>query len=84
MRILTGASDLANIAVDWEVEGIISVEESVSAMIGVIETRTIHDSGKFYTWEGKVLAWRLPYLRVNADFLIRSTRGRTDHNRQWC
>ncbi|CAO1604516.1 hypothetical protein XANCAGTX0491_008069 [Xanthoria calcicola] len=51
------ATDMANIAVDWEVEGIISVEESVSAMIEVIETRTIHDSGKFYTWEGKEHPW---------------------------
>ncbi|KAL8681235.1 MAG: hypothetical protein Q9186_002613 [Xanthomendoza sp. 1 TL-2023] len=47
------ATDLANVTLDWEVEGILSVEESVSAMILVIETKTIQDSGKFYTWEGK-------------------------------
>lgn len=54
--LLTESSDLANITLDWEIEGIMSVEESVSAMIAVIETKTIHDTGKFFTWEGKVSA----------------------------
>ena len=49
---------MANIAVDWDVEGIISLEESVSAMIRVVETKAIHDSGKFFTWEGKVSTYR--------------------------
>lgn len=45
---------MANVTVGWEVEGIISTEKSVSAMLKVISTKTIKDTGKFFTWEGKV------------------------------
>ena len=38
----------------WEVEGIMTAEESVSAMLKVISTKTIEDTGTFWTWEGKV------------------------------
>lgn len=46
--------DMANVSVDWEVEGIISAEESVIAMLNVITTKTLEHSGTFWTWEGKV------------------------------
>lgn len=45
---------MANIDVAWEVEGIISPEESVSSMIKVIESKGIQHSGTFWTWENKV------------------------------
>ena len=45
---------MANVSLGWEVEGIISPEESVSAMIKVITTKTTAQSGTFWTWEGKV------------------------------
>lgn len=45
---------MANIDVAWEVEGIISAEESVSAMIQVIQSKGIKHSGTFWTWENKV------------------------------
>ncbi len=45
---------MANVSVGWEVEGIISTEESVSSMLKVISTKTLRDTGKFFTWEGKV------------------------------
>lgn len=45
---------MANISLAWEVEGILSAEESVSAMLKVIPTKTIEQSGTFWTWEGKV------------------------------
>lgn len=70
---------MANIAVDWEVEGIISLEESVSAMIRVIETKKIHDSGKFFTWEGKVSTRRCHSCRCMLTLEFRSTRGRLCH-----
>jgi hypothetical protein len=38
---LTSVSDMANIEVGWEVEGIITAQESVSAMIKVIGTAKI-------------------------------------------
>lgn len=48
------ARDLADIPLGWEVEGVMSPEESVLGMLRVISTKTIHDSGTFWTWEGKV------------------------------
>lgn len=45
---------MANIDLAWNVEGIISPEESVTAMIKVIESKGIQHSGTFWTWENKV------------------------------
>lgn len=45
---------MANVSLDWEVEGIISPEESVLAMINVIECRSLQTSGTFYQWNGEV------------------------------
>ena len=45
---------MANVSVGWEVEGIISTEKSVSSMLRVISTKSFRDTGKFFTWEGKV------------------------------
>ena len=51
------ATDMQDIDVAWTVEGIISAEESVGAMIKVITTKDIKDSGTFWTWEGKQYPW---------------------------
>ena len=45
---------MANVELDWEVEGIITPQESVSAMLKVIRSKTFKDTGTFWTWEGKV------------------------------
>jgi len=45
---------MANIEVPWEVHGVISPQESISAMIKVIESKTVEHSGTFWTWEDKV------------------------------
>lgn len=37
-----------------EIDGIISTQESVCGMLRVIRSKTIYDSGTFWTWEGKV------------------------------
>lgn len=47
-------SDMQNISTGWEVEGIISAQESVAAMIKVIESKGIQHSGTLWTWENKV------------------------------
>lgn len=50
--------DMANVSLGWEVEGIISPEESVSKMLKVIPIKNVEQSGTFWTWEGKVrLGW---------------------------
>lgn len=46
--------DMANIDLGWEVDGIMTPQESVSAMIKVIESKGIQHSGTFWTWENKV------------------------------
>ncbi len=45
---------MANIDVEWEVEGILTPQESVEKMLRVIPTKTNKDTGTFWTWEGKV------------------------------
>jgi hypothetical protein len=45
---------MANIDVDWEVDGVISPKESIAGMIKVIEQRSLEDSGTFWRWDGQV------------------------------
>lgn len=45
---------MANVSVGWEVEGIISAQESVAGMLRVVEKKTLQDTGTFWTWEGNV------------------------------
>lgn len=45
---------MANIDVEWEVEGILTPQESVENMLPVIMQKTIEDTGTFWTWEGNV------------------------------
>lgn len=45
---------MGNINVPWEVEGVITVEQSVVAMIDVIQSKGIQHSGTFWTWENRV------------------------------
>lgn len=50
------STDMAkDVEISWEIEAkILSVEESVSACVRVIEGKGVEDSGKFWTWEDKV------------------------------
>lgn len=52
-------SDMANINVDWDVEGIIKAPESVKGMLKVVQGRTFKDTGTFWTWEGRVQHFRV-------------------------
>jgi hypothetical protein len=45
---------MADIEVEWEVEGILTPRESVEKMLAVIPGKGIEDTGTFWTWEGKV------------------------------
>ena len=47
----------ANAELEWEVEGIISVEESVWRMRPVIESKQPKDTGTFWTWDGREHPW---------------------------
>jgi hypothetical protein len=45
---------MADIDIAWQVEGILTPQESVEKMLAVIPEKTIEDTGTFWTWEGKV------------------------------
>lgn len=45
---------MANIEVEWDVEGIIQADESVRGMLEVIGKKTKADNGTFWTWDGRV------------------------------
>ncbi|KAF2804015.1 NAD(P)-binding protein [Mytilinidion resinicola] len=51
------ATDMANINVSWQVEGIITPEESVRKMIDVIQSKGMQHSGTFWTYEDKLHPW---------------------------
>ena len=48
------STDMGNIQTEWDVEGIISPKQSVSMMLKVLASRTLADTGTFWTYEGKV------------------------------
>jgi hypothetical protein len=45
---------MANVELDWDVEGIIEPDESVRGMLQVIESKDTADSGTFWCWDGRV------------------------------
>jgi len=57
-------SDMANIELPWEVDGLMTPEQSVLAMIPVIQSKGIQHSGTFWTWENKA---RIPFLLAVAS-----------------
>ncbi|KAK3114164.1 hypothetical protein LTR53_007803 [Teratosphaeriaceae sp. CCFEE 6253] len=53
-------TDMANIEVEWEVEGQMEVGESVAACITTMESKGLADSGTFWTWKGEVSGQAVP------------------------
>ena len=51
------STDMANVDLGWEVEGVISAEESVKCMLDVLGRREKDDSGTFWRWDGKQHPW---------------------------
>lgn len=51
---------MANIDVDWEVEGIISPKESVKGVLQVLGQKSKTDSGTFWCWDGRVSSGKFP------------------------
>jgi len=50
-------TNMANIEVDWDVEGIINPEESVTKMLQVFAEKGKDDSGTFWCWDGREHPW---------------------------
>ncbi|KAI9150013.1 oxidoreductase [Paramyrothecium foliicola] len=50
-------TDMADIALDWEVKGAISPAESVTGMLKVIGEKGRDDSGTFWCWDGRLHPW---------------------------
>lgn len=69
------STDMANVELGWDVEGVITPEESVRDMLRVLEGRTSKDSGTFWRWDGKVsllcVMIEVKYLRVYSNILGR-------------
>jgi NAD(P)-dependent dehydrogenase (short-subunit alcohol dehydrogenase family) len=65
------ATDMANVQLPWEVQGIITPEESVMKMIEVIKSKGIQHSGTFWTYENKVSRVRTTVMFISAYFISR-------------
>ncbi|KAJ5519894.1 short-chain dehydrogenase [Penicillium fimorum] len=52
------ATDMGKIEIPWDLDGgQISAQESVSGLIGVIQSKTIEQTGTFWTWENEQYPW---------------------------
>ncbi|GAB1214732.1 hypothetical protein ATERTT37_003901 [Aspergillus terreus] len=52
------ATDMANIDITWEIDGgQITAEESVRALVNVIQSKTIEHTGTFWTWQNEEYPW---------------------------
>jgi len=71
---------MANIDLGWEVKGQLTPEESVSAMIPVIVSKGIENSGTFWTWENKVDG----ITKSKSRILILASNIRGSANSQAC
>ena len=59
---------MQNVDVGWEVDGIISAEQSVAGMLRVVESKNIQDTGTFWTWEGVVRLSKISACVNQANF----------------
>lgn len=50
-------TDMANIDLSWDVEGVISAEESVRCMLDVLKDKNAEKSGTFWRWDGTEHPW---------------------------
>ena len=71
---------MQDIGVAWNVDGVISPEESVQGVLKVIAALRPEHSGTFWTWEGKVkqnntLFRAVPKLSNSATSLVRIQRA---------
>lgn len=54
---------MSKIDIAWEIDGgQITAEESVLAMLGVIQSKTIEHTGTFWTWKNEV-SWKRKEVR---------------------
>ena len=52
---LTRISDMSKIEIPWDIDGgQTTAKESVLGMINVIESKTVEQTGTFWTWENEV------------------------------
>lgn len=71
---------MSNIDIAWEIDGgQITAEESVVAMIDVIQSKTIEHTGTFWTWKNEV-SWNIRkksqvWYVTDWMYLCRNTRG---------
>lgn len=66
---------MANIQLDWEVEGSIQPKESVEGMLKVIREKNENDTGTFWCWDGRVSLLAISILTFQL-IICRITHGR--------
>ena len=74
------STDMADVELGWEVEGIIGAEESITGMLRVVDDKgkDTANSGTFWTWDGRVSTSSLWFCQ----FLEESIYGR-QHRLTW-
>ncbi|KAL2839194.1 hypothetical protein BJY01DRAFT_250613 [Aspergillus pseudoustus] len=50
-------TDMANVELGWQVEGVIQPRESVEGMLRVIAEKGAEDNGTFWRWDGRSHPW---------------------------
>ncbi|KAJ5148633.1 hypothetical protein N7448_000211 [Penicillium atrosanguineum] len=50
-------TDMANVELGWEVDGMIDPPESVEGMLKVIKEKDEKDNGTFWCWDGRIHPW---------------------------
>ncbi|PGH09489.1 hypothetical protein GX51_00594 [Blastomyces parvus] len=72
------ATDMGKIEISWDLDGgQITAEESVVAMVDVVRSKSIKDTGTFWTWENEV-----SYL-VTLTFVETSGANRIEQEYPW-
>lgn len=66
------ATDMADVEVEWVVEGVMQPEESVRMCIEVIEARTSEESGTFWTWKDEVSLGVIWYSNRRTDGIVQA------------
>lgn len=66
---------MANVQLDWIVEGVIQPRESVEGMLRVIKEKGEGDNGSFWCWDGRV--------SINATIRLEQSLSNSEQSHPW-
>lgn len=76
-------SDMANIELDWDVDGLITAKESVTGMLQVIDKKGKDDTGTFWCWDGRVRHSSSNTIAFQTDIVGRNIPGSVEEHLLW-